>query len=150
MGGRRAWDGSACASEIERREKENLVVIEDLIQSKGRVESLMDVMVRPSPDPKRVLGTVEIHENGLRYRSNKGSRIGALHTHALHAHDTAPTHGRSRGVWAGRALRPAVQQHPPPLLPAVQDQGSDHHPTRPLEEPDHGQQQEDQGVQTAS
>jgi nucleosome binding factor SPN SPT16 subunit len=62
--------------ETERREKENLVSIEDLITAKGRVEALPDVMVRPSPDSKKVLGSVELHENGLRYRSAKGSRIG--------------------------------------------------------------------------
>ena len=76
-------------------------MIEDLIQSKGRVESLMDVMVRPSPDPKRVLGTVEIHENGLRYRSNKGSRIGALRTHTLYTHAA----GATRSELTGEAVR---------------------------------------------
>lgn len=63
-------------SEAERRDKESLVAQEELVLSKGRVEALQDVMVRPNPDAKRVLGTVEIHENGIRYRSAKGSRIG--------------------------------------------------------------------------
>lgn len=55
--------------EQELKEKENLVVQPNLIESTGKLTVLTDVLVRPQID-KRAQGTVELHANGLRYVHN--------------------------------------------------------------------------------
>ena len=75
LGAARWW---ARRSELQRRESESLVAQDELVLVRGRADTtLLDVLARPSTDPKRVLGTVELHENGIRYRSSKGNKIGA-------------------------------------------------------------------------
>ncbi|SCU97859.1 LAMI_0F11804g1_1 [Lachancea mirantina] len=72
--------------EATKREQERKVladVVEQarLIENKsGRTKRLDQIFVRPSPDTKRVPGTVFIHENGIRYQSplRSDSRIDVL------------------------------------------------------------------------
>src|ERR1700722_9236385 len=63
----------------EQQKKEMADVIEqDVLQEmKGRRPSkLPEVFVRPALDGKRLPGEVEIHQNGLRYQSPLGQKIG--------------------------------------------------------------------------
>ena len=65
----------------EQQKKEMADVIEQdvLIEVKGRrPHKLPEVFVRPALDGKRLPGEVEIHQNGLRYQSPMGQKIGML------------------------------------------------------------------------
>lgn len=65
----------------EQQKKEMADVIEQdvLMEIKGRrPHRLPEVFVRPALDGKRLPGEVEIHQNGLRYQSPMGQKIGML------------------------------------------------------------------------
>lgn len=65
----------------EQQKKEMADVVEQdiLAEVKGRrPHKLPEVFVRPALDGKRLPGEVEIHQNGLRYQSPMGQKIGAL------------------------------------------------------------------------
>ena len=67
--------------EQERKALADVVVQAKLIENRsGRTKRLDQIFVRPSPDTKRVPGTVFIHENGIRYQSplRTDSRIDIL------------------------------------------------------------------------
>nr|AAA97888.1 CDC68 [Kluyveromyces lactis] len=67
--------------EQERKALADVVVQAKLVENKtGRTKRLDQIFVRPSPDTKRVPGTVFIHENGIRYQSplRTDSRIDIL------------------------------------------------------------------------
>ncbi|OWB68409.1 hypothetical protein B5S30_g3789 [[Candida] boidinii] len=54
--------------ELDKREKADIVTQDSLIQS-NRPLKLSDVYIRPSPETKRLPGTIAIHQNGIRYSS---------------------------------------------------------------------------------
>ncbi|KAK9470440.1 FACT complex subunit-domain-containing protein [Dipodascopsis tothii] len=61
---------NAVKKEMERKELEDVVEQDSLVEVKNRRPLRLDnVFVRPAPDGKRVPGTLEIHQNGLRYQS---------------------------------------------------------------------------------
>lgn len=67
--------------EQERKALADVITQAKLIENKtGRTKRLDQIFVRPSPDTKRVPGTVFIHENGIRYQSplRTDSRIDIL------------------------------------------------------------------------
>ncbi|AMD22447.1 HGR108Wp [Eremothecium sinecaudum] len=72
--------------ESTKRDQERKVLADVVEQAKlvenrsGRTKRLDQIFVRPSPDSKRVPGTVFIHENGIRYQSplRTDSRIDIL------------------------------------------------------------------------
>lgn len=73
--------------ELERKTMADVVEQAKLIQAKpGRLRRLDNVFVRPSPDTKRVQGSLSIHENGLRYQSplKQDSRIDILFSNIKH------------------------------------------------------------------
>ena len=49
-----------------------------------KVGRLDNVFIRPGLDGKRVTGDVEIHQNGLRYHDNRGSKIDILFSNVKH------------------------------------------------------------------
>ncbi|KAG5354700.1 FACT complex subunit SPT16 [Yarrowia sp. B02] len=56
--------------EAEKKEMEDVVAQDSLVEVRARRPLKLDaVFVRPAPDGKRVAGTLEIHQNGLRYVS---------------------------------------------------------------------------------
>lgn len=56
--------------EAEKKEMEDVVAQDSLVEVRARRPLKLDsVFVRPAPDGKRVAGSVEIHQNGLRYIS---------------------------------------------------------------------------------
>lgn len=85
----------AAKKEAERKEMEDIVEQDKLVEIKGRRPfRLGDVFARPQMDGKRLPGELEIHHNGLRYHSTirSDNRIGkndytprhfgnALHSH---------------------------------------------------------------------
>lgn len=73
--------------EAERKQLADVVEQAKLIEAKpGRLRRLENVFVRPSPDTKRVPGSLSIHENGLRYQSplRQDSRIDVLFSNIKH------------------------------------------------------------------
>ncbi|CCF59008.1 hypothetical protein KAFR_0F04130 [Kazachstania africana CBS 2517] len=67
--------------EQERKNLADVVHQDKLIENRtGRTKRLDQIFVRPSPDTKRVPGSVFIHENGIRYQSplRTDSRIDIL------------------------------------------------------------------------
>lgn len=60
----------------EQDEKRGLVAQEPLrMTSGGRVNRLRDVNMRPHPSGRKSQGLLELHQNGVRYTSNKGERV---------------------------------------------------------------------------
>jgi nucleosome binding factor SPN SPT16 subunit len=73
--------------EAERKQLADVVAQDKLVEAKaGRLRRLDNVFVRPSPDTKRVPGSLSIHENGLRYQSplRNDSRIDILFSNIKH------------------------------------------------------------------
>ena len=67
------------ANKREQQKKEMADVIEQgsLVEVKGRRPIKMsDSFVRPALDGKRLLGEVEIHQNGIRYQSMGPHKVG--------------------------------------------------------------------------
>lgn len=62
---------NATKRETERKARVDVVEQDKLILGKaGRVKRLDSVAIRPAPDSKKALGTVFIHQNGIRYQSS--------------------------------------------------------------------------------
>ncbi|ODQ79146.1 hypothetical protein BABINDRAFT_63879 [Babjeviella inositovora NRRL Y-12698] len=56
--------------ETEKKSMADVVTQAKLLENRGsRMKKLDSVFVRPAPDSKRVAGSLEIHQNGLRYQS---------------------------------------------------------------------------------
>jgi len=73
--------------ETERKAMADVVAQAKLVEAKpGRLRRLDNVFVRPSPDTKRVPGSLSIHENGLRYQSplRTDSKIDVLFSNIKH------------------------------------------------------------------
>ncbi|CAO3689607.1 unnamed protein product [Umbelopsis ramanniana] len=77
----------AAKKEAERKEMEDIVEQDKLIEIKGRRPyRLGDVFARPQMDGKRLPGELEIHHNGLRYHSTirSDNRIDILFSNVKH------------------------------------------------------------------
>lgn len=60
---------AATKREAERKEMADVIEQEKLIEIKGRHPyTLKNVFPRPAPEGKKSDGTLEIHQNGIRYR----------------------------------------------------------------------------------
>lgn len=73
--------------EAARKERADLVEQGQLVEASGRRPGrLTDIYVRPSMDSKRLPGDLEIHSNGLRYRSQlrNDQRIDVLFANVKH------------------------------------------------------------------
>ncbi|KAI9190105.1 FACT complex subunit spt16 [Blastocladiella emersonii ATCC 22665] len=77
----------ATKAEAERKDKADIVEQDRLIEvSKFKPVALFDVYARPTQDAKRLPGDLEIHSNGLRYRSRvkAENRIDILFNNVQH------------------------------------------------------------------
>jgi nucleosome binding factor SPN SPT16 subunit len=73
--------------EAEKKNLADVVAQAELIPAKpGRLRRFDNIFVRPSPDTKRVPGSLSIHENGLRYQSSlkQDSKIDILFSNMKH------------------------------------------------------------------
>ena len=73
--------------EADKKNMADVVAQAELILAKpGRLRRMDNIFVRPSPDTKRVPGSLSIHENGLRYQSSlkQDSRIDILFSNMKH------------------------------------------------------------------
>ena len=72
--------------EAEEREKEGVVKQDTLILSgnKGNPK-LKDLFIRPNIINKRIVGTLEAHQNGFRYTSIRGDKVDILYNNIKHA-----------------------------------------------------------------
>lgn len=60
----------AVKRESEKKSMADVVTQDSIVENRGgRVKRLDQVLVRPGPDNKRVAGSLQIHQNGLRYQS---------------------------------------------------------------------------------
>jgi nucleosome binding factor SPN SPT16 subunit len=66
-------------------EKENSAQETNLQLIKGKRPILQDLKVRPNISGKKTSGTLEAHQNGFRYISNKNERIDILFANVKHA-----------------------------------------------------------------
>jgi nucleosome binding factor SPN SPT16 subunit len=67
------------ANKREQQKKEMADVIEqdNLVELKSRRPAKMpEAFIRPALDGKRLAGEVEIHQNGVRYMSPNGQKVG--------------------------------------------------------------------------
>eukprot|EP00743_Colponemidia_sp_Colp-15_P004304 GILK01004643.1.p1 GENE.GILK01004643.1~~GILK01004643.1.p1 ORF type:complete len:1051 (-),score=281.73 GILK01004643.1:164-3265(-) len=69
----------------EDKEKQDLVVQESLVLAKGKRPMLQDLSVRPNLSGKKTTGTLEAHQNGFRFTSNKGEKIDVIYRNIKHA-----------------------------------------------------------------
>ncbi|KAH7073227.1 FACT complex subunit-domain-containing protein [Paraphoma chrysanthemicola] len=72
--------------ETEKKQMEDVVEQDKLIQMKTRKPFMLDlIFIRPALDGKRIPGSVEIHQNGLRYIHGNGTaRIDVLFSNMKH------------------------------------------------------------------
>jgi len=73
------------AKENEEQEKKDLVDQEGLVLIKGKRPTLPDLIVRPNISGKKTTGTLEGHQNGLRFVSNKGEKVDLIYHNIKHA-----------------------------------------------------------------
>lgn len=71
--------------EKEEKERESIVASENLVLLKGKKIQLNDVIIRPNITSKRTNGTLEAHQNGFRYVSNKSESIDIIYKNIKHA-----------------------------------------------------------------
>lgn len=72
--------------ELKAEQEKGLVEQAKLIRIKDqRVPRLQDVTMRPAISGRKTLGTLEAHENGLRFTSSKAETIDILYTNIKHA-----------------------------------------------------------------
>eukprot|EP00518_Triparma_eleuthera_P015994 CAMPEP_0197547062 /NCGR_PEP_ID=MMETSP1320-20131121/1493_1 /TAXON_ID=91990 /ORGANISM="Bolidomonas sp., Strain RCC2347" /LENGTH=1081 /DNA_ID=CAMNT_0043106757 /DNA_START=39 /DNA_END=3281 /DNA_ORIENTATION=+ len=73
--------------EQKEAEESNLVAQEKLRRSKeGKVPRLSDLTMRPALGKgRKTIGTLEAHENGLRFRSNKGDSVDIIYQNIKNA-----------------------------------------------------------------
>jgi nucleosome binding factor SPN SPT16 subunit len=77
----------AVKREAERKEMEDVVAQDKLVEIRNRRPLRLDsVYIRPGPEGKRVAGTLEVHQNGLRYQSPLGNdqRVNILFSNVAH------------------------------------------------------------------
>lgn len=78
--------------EREAIEKSNTVDQAPIKVGRGKqVPRLRDVYIRPTPKGKKTSGSLEAHENGLRFLSNKGETVDVLYSNVKHAFYQAAT-----------------------------------------------------------
>ena len=73
------------ANEVEENEKGTLIDQEKLILIKGKRPSLPDVTIRPNISGKKTQGSLEGHQNGIRFSSNKGDKVDVIYANIKHA-----------------------------------------------------------------
>lgn len=73
------------AMEVEEKEKGTLIDQEKLIMIKGKRPSLQDVTIRPNISGKKTQGSLEGHQNGIRFTSNKGDKVDIIYSNIKHA-----------------------------------------------------------------
>ncbi|KAF2146297.1 uncharacterized protein K452DRAFT_305247 [Aplosporella prunicola CBS 121167] len=71
--------------EQEKKQMEDVVEQDKLVTVKNRKPAVLDmIFVRPALDGKRVPGSVEIHQNGLRYNHGNGQVLDVLFSNIKH------------------------------------------------------------------
>jgi nucleosome binding factor SPN SPT16 subunit len=73
------------ANEMEEKEKGTLIDQEKLILIKGKRPSLPDVTIRPNISGKKTQGSLEGHQNGIRFTSNKADKVDVIYANIKHA-----------------------------------------------------------------
>jgi nucleosome binding factor SPN SPT16 subunit len=73
------------ANEVEEKEKGSLIDQEKLIMIKGKRPTLQDVTIRPNISGKKTQGSLEGHQNGVRFTSNKGDKVDIIYSNIKHA-----------------------------------------------------------------
>ena len=74
------------AREQKKEQERDLVVQAKLIRIKDeRVPRLQDIKVRPTLSGKQSTGTLESHQNGIRFASSRGETLDILYTNIKHA-----------------------------------------------------------------
>ena len=73
------------AMEVEEKEKGTLIDQEKLILIKGKRPQLQDVTIRPNISGKKTQGSLEGHQNGIRFTSNKGDKVDIIYSNIKHA-----------------------------------------------------------------
>ena len=73
------------AMEVEEKEKGTLIDQDRLILIKGKRPTLQDVTVRPNISGKKTQGSLEGHQNGIRFTSNKGDKVDIIYANIKHA-----------------------------------------------------------------
>jgi len=58
--------------------------VEELQTIKGRKDILENVVVRPNLSGKKTIGSLEIHQNGVRFSSTKGERVDVTFSNVKH------------------------------------------------------------------
>jgi nucleosome binding factor SPN SPT16 subunit len=72
--------------EQQIQEESDLVVQEDLILTRDRrVPRLSDLSARPHLSGRKTHGTLEAHQNGLRFTTNKNQKLDILYANVKHA-----------------------------------------------------------------
>ena len=72
--------------EQKAEQEKDLVVQDKLIRIKDqRVPRLMDLIMRPQLTGRKCVGTIEAHQNGLRFTSSKGEVLDILYDNIKHA-----------------------------------------------------------------
>lgn len=71
-------------AEDQVKHEQNDHHVEDLITIKGRKEILENVVVRPNLSGKKTIGSLEIHQNGVRFSSTKGERVDVTFSNVKH------------------------------------------------------------------
>ena len=61
------------------------VHIDDLVLIKGKKEVLENLVIRPNIVGKKTVGSLEIHQNGVRFSSQKGHNIDVTFSNIRHA-----------------------------------------------------------------
>mmetsp|Transcript_2232 Transcript_2232/g.3562 ORF Transcript_2232/g.3562 Transcript_2232/m.3562 type:complete len:816 (-) Transcript_2232:34-2481(-) len=73
------------AKDYEENEKKNLVDQEKLILIKGKRPVLPDVTIRPNISGKKTEGSLEAHQNGLRFVSSRGEKLDIIYSNIKQA-----------------------------------------------------------------
>lgn len=71
--------------EDNQRQDNQSLPIEDLILTKGKKEVLENLVIRPNIVSKKTIGNLEIHQNGVRFTSQKGHNIDVTFSNIKHA-----------------------------------------------------------------
>lgn len=72
--------------EAEEREKEGIVKQDSLVLSTNKGNpKLKDLYIRPNVFTKRIVGSLEAHNNGFRYTSIRGDKVDILYNNIKHA-----------------------------------------------------------------
>ena len=66
--------------------KENGQYVQQPLQTiQGRRDTLENVIIKPNLDGRKTIGNLEVHNNGMRYSSNKGFKVDLLFSNIKHA-----------------------------------------------------------------